>query len=704
MKTRIHHRRLTRCDLTEAGSIRDIPELLQLWVLRVLHNAVCDRVARISPTENDLIYNALDIPAKPVKDSRTDDYLCKHLARRCSGLLRKRPGLNALGKHLGENVARLANLIGLNPTEQLVLAFAVLLRRSKWLCGSTELYGDIDNMQATRLLAVALDLPEAEITGALSPRGRLGRCALVKMDSNHTVMASKLDLISREFPDHMCLPCTDELELIGDIARRAPAATLTWTDFTFLGRPAQLVEAHLRDSLSRGKPGANVLLYGPPGTGKTQFVRSLTESLGIQLFEVTCEDQDGDPIDGERRARALAAAQNIFRNRNAVLLFDEIEDVFPKPSPNPWRSLGSTCKGWINRILEDNAVPTIWVSNCIDSVDPAYLRRFDVVLEIPNPPREIRRSIISKSAPSLSETTINRLVEVPSLTPAVVSRAVGVAEGTRRTSLPSGQIDTDVELLVDNVLRAQSLRTIGASAATLPGFYNPDYVNADINLSSLTTTLRASKTGARLCLYGPPGTGKTAFGRWLAGMLGRPLLVRRASDLLSQYVGLSEKNIAAAFAEATQTGALLLIDEVDSFLQDRSKAVRSWEVTIVNELLTQMEAFAGVFVASTNLMRDLDAASLRRFDMKICFGYLRADQAASLLSEHLKAAGLPTPTERDLGDLARLDTLTPGDFAAVARRSRFDPLALPADWTAALSAECALKAPVSRPVGFAAGF
>ena len=81
-----------------------------------------------------------------------------------------------------------------------------------------------------------------------------------------------------------------------------------------------------------------------------------------------------------------------------------------------------------------------------------------------------------------------------------------------------------------------------------------------------------------------------------------PLLVRRASDLLSMFVGEVEKNIARAFREAEDDGALLLIDEVDSFLQDRRGAQRSWEVTQVNEMLTQMEGFAGVFIASTNLL------------------------------------------------------------------------------------------------------
>lgn len=108
------------------------------------------------------------------------------------------------------------------------------------------------------------------------------------------------------------------------------------------------------------------------------------------------------------------------------------------------------------------------------------------------------------------------------------------------------------------------------------------------SLQEVAAGLVKSKTG-RLCLYGPPGTGKTAFGQWLAETMGVPLLVKRASDLMSMWVGENEKNIAAAFRQAKNDGALLLIDEVDSFLQDRRGAKARWESSLVNEMLTQNE-------------------------------------------------------------------------------------------------------------------
>ena len=180
------------------------------------------------------------------------------------------------------------------------------------------------------------------------------------------------------------------------------------------------------------------------------------------------------------------------------------------------------------------------------------------------------------------------------------------------------------------------------------------------------------------------------------------LLVRRASDILGPYVGETEQNLARMFAEARQEKAILLLDEADSFLQDRKGAQRSWEITLVNEMLTQMEAFPGIFIASTNLLDTLDAAALRRFDLKVRFGFLRRDQALLLFEDLAGALGLAL----DPGARAALDAvghLTPGDFAAVAQQARFSPVASAADLARRLGAESVLK-PESRrkAMGFAA--
>jgi transitional endoplasmic reticulum ATPase len=156
----------------------------------------------------------------------------------------------------------------------------------------------------------------------------------------------------------------------------------------------------------------------------------------------------------------------------------------------------------------------------------------------------------------------------------------------------------------------------------------------------------------------------------LARTMDRPLLVRRPSDLLGAYVGETEKAIAQAFERAPDERAVLLLDEADTFLQDRRTAMRSWEVSQVNELLQQLESFPGVVAATTNLMRELDQASLRRFAFKIPFDYLRADQADRLLRGVLGRMGVEAGPESEAAvvEVRGMARLTPGDFAAVGRR------------------------------------
>ena len=148
--------------------------------------------------------------------------------------------------------------------------------------------------------------------------------------------------------------------------------------------------------------------------------------------------------------------------------------------------------------------------------------------------------------------------------------------------------------------------------------------------------------------------------------------------------------MANMFRQAQEEQAVLLLDEADSFLQERQGAQRGWEITGVNEMLTQIETFEGIFIASTNLMASLDSAALRRFDLKINFDYLQPPQAWMLFCDALQNLGL-TPDPNLEPPLARLGCLTPGDFANVARQSRLRHIADARGFLDRLSSECAAK-------------
>ncbi|MGZ5127279.1 MAG: ATP-binding protein, partial [Burkholderiales bacterium] len=324
------------------------------------------------------------------------------------------------------------------------------------------------------------------------------------------------------------------------------------------------------------------------------------------------------------------------------------------------------------------------------------------LVEVPVPPRVQRERILQAACGDLADApTLARMAQAAALAPAVVDRAASVVRAIRGEFDAAGA-SRALEWLANRTLEAQGHPGLEASTAVqLPGHYDPAILNVDADLAALAAGLARGRS-ARLCLYGPAGTGKSAFGRWLAERLGMPLLLKSASDLLSKFVGDSEKAIAAAFRQAEREGSLLMIDEVDSFLREREGAQRSWEVTQVNEMLTRMESFPGVFIASTNLMESIDAAALRRFDMKIRFGYLEPDQAVLLLAHQCATLGLAPPEQAELARVRRLALLTPGDFAALYRRHRFSPFACSAQFVDGLEQECALKRGRSAGIGFLA--
>lgn len=600
------------------------------------------------------------------------------------------------------NVDKLSNLVGLSTTDRRILEFTVTIHNEQMLDDAADLLGQLSSVKIFHTLAGLLELAESDVRKSLGAQGLLARSGLVSIDrSMGSTLRSKLNLLSDTFADLMITSDADPIGLLRGTVSAAPAAELGLTDFGHVQSSLEILLPYLRHAAATGRCGVNVFLHGAPGTGKSELARALAGALGCELFEVAGEDADGDPVTGERRLRAFRAAQSFFSQRKALVVFDEAEDVFNDGDGIFGRkSTAQVRKAWINRMLEENPVPTLWLSNRVHGLDPAFIRRFDMIFELPVPPKKQRARILHASCGDLLDTArISRIAEAGTLAPAVVAKAGAVVRAIRG---PLGEANAAAafERLISNTLEAQGHRPLVLNDPNrLPEVYDPRFIHADADLTVVAAGLGAVGSG-RLCLYGPPGTGKTAFGRWLAEEIGAPLLVRRASDLMSPYVGENERNIAQAFRDAQADGAVLLIDEVDSFLQDRRGALRSWEVSLVNEMLTQMESFAGVFIASTNLMDGLDQAALRRFDLKVKFDFLRPDQSWELLRRHCAMLGFPDPAPGAKDRLDRLLKLSPGDFAAAMRQHRFRPMQDATALIAALECECAIKEGPKHAIGF----
>lgn len=604
---------------------------------------------------------------------------------------------------LEENLEALGELLELDAAELRILGFCVLMHTDPTLTNAADELGMLGFNRMLAVLSTLLDIPQLQLTRYLSNDGQLVRAGLLEVNTlscSVTTLSSRLSVGNSDLPGLMRFNQDEPIELFKYAFRLSPPGELGLDKYEHLRQHVDIAQAYLAKALVEGRSGVNILLYGPPGTGKTQLSRLLAKTLNTDLYEIACTDSDGDPVSASQRLCALRSAMSVLHSHKSLLVLDEIEDIFDSPTPMGMGARSKAQKGWINRMLEENALPCFWLSNSVESLDAAHIRRFDLVINLPNPPRAQREQIIRDcSGDKLGNELVEKLIDHEHATPAVITRAVRIARSLNPRA--GKKLDATVECLVDSTLKAQGFDKLeGAQGQRLPSFYSPELINTDVPLDGLVEGLR-KHAEARLCFYGPPGTGKTAFGCWLAQELDRPLMVQRVSDLVSPYVGQTEQNLAEAFAQATQDGAVLLLDEVDSFLQDRRKAKQSWEVTAVNEMLTQMESYRGLFIASTNLIRDLDEASLRRFDMKIYFGYLDQPQVQQLFSIHLQALKLKDPTKTASLRLRSEQQLTPGDFASVARQARFKPFANANELASALIAETRLKtAGKQRPIGF----
>ena len=690
----MRHRRFSR-------NFAELTPIVRLWVLRILITLNGHRnFIRAHGFNDDNLAMALGLErwvedpeyVHKVKDSLIE---VKQMHRQA-----EKTGRTAhVPEVLIQNIDRLRALTGLTEVDRNVLAFAVMLRNDSALSAAGRCVEELTMVDACDSLAIILDLPVEDIRASLHRDGALLRSGLISVNYSSCDLEDKFRPISDDFAAKLMVPDMEPADLLRSVVTPAAPAELALDDYPHLTPSLDILVPYLRHAIDDGRKGVNVFLHGPPGTGKTQLAKALASRLGCTLFEISSEDEAGDPQGGKQRLCGLRAAQCFFRSSGSLVLFDEVEDVFAGDFFG--KSVAQANKGWMNQMLEGNGTPTLWLSNSIAGIDAAFMRRFDMVIEVGVPPRRQReRTVRALCGDLLEEASITRLAENEALAPAVVARAINVVR-TIEGGLDRRQTSAATERLIDNILSAQGHALLRANEATrLPPSYDPAYINVDADLTEIAAGLAQSRSG-RLCLYGPPGTGKTAYGRWLAQELGMPLMVKRASDLLSMWVGQAEKNIAAAFRAAESEGAILLIDEVDSFLQDRSGAQRSWEVTQVNEMLTQMEAFPGIFIASTNLMQGLDQAALRRFDLKLKFDYLKPDQTIAMLQRHCETLGLPAPDAAgELLARQRLRHLTPGDFAAVMRRHRFRPIASNGELVAALQAECAIKADSRPAMGF----
>lgn len=617
-----------------------------------------------------------------------------------------------------KNIAALGNLLQLNPAERAILLYGTLARYQRELRGALVEFKVNTAQEAFAAIAAVADVNAQEVAEALRAGSRLERIGMVEnLISEHNITdLADLMKVSDQLPPVLMREYPAPGDLMAVFTRPATKSELTPSDFQFVAEDLGMLGTLLRQAVARQQAGVNVLLYGPPGTGKTELAKVAAQAAGLDLYEVEYADRDGNSLSGRDRYRSLQISQQFLKaSQNVALLFDEVEDVFPPLSTDTVQLMarldaaldapasGSVSgKAWVNQILETNPVPVIWVTNRIEQIDPAFRRRFQYHLELKSPPPGARLGLVQRA---LSDVAVSaefaaRLAERRGLTPAQIRTAVRFAQLAGAADEAEGLIARQLQN-ADKALGHQSHERGPREVVTR---YALDLLNVEsrFEIPRIVEALQRRGRG-NLCFYGPPGSGKTALAEHIAQALGRPLMVRLASDLASKFVGETEQNMARMFEAATQEDAVLLLDEADSFLRSRRMAERSYEISEVNEMLAGMERFAGIFICTTNLFEELDEAALRRFAFKIRFKALRAEQRETMFVHEAGLAGVSELDDEQRERLAALDQLTPGDFAAVRQQVEILGEAFtPDEFLSQLEAEHRVKPEVRqrRGIGF----
>ena len=330
--------------------------------------------------------------------------------------------------------------------------------------------------------------------------------------------------------------------------------------------------------------------------------------------------------------------------RRTIVVVDEADDLFAGLGEDDgFERRGS--KVFMNRLSRGRPPRRFGSPTTFDRLGPAIIRRMNLALRFPKPTLSVRKTMVARIAKSADF----RLDE----SAALGTRANARAAGAHRERDPLRGAYPGVRERRAHDSRAAALQSPGSARGRRQESrrfrFDPTLSSADVDLARLADQVARSPARAlSFCLSGPPGAGKSAYARHLAERLDLDVLEKRFSDLSSMWLGESEKAIAAAFEEAADLRAFL--DPRRSRLAAaRSMAAQhSWEVTQVNEMLTQMERHPYPFACTTNAPELFDAAAARRFLFKVRFLPMTADQIAKAYPSRFRrrSAEVRAQTER----------------------------------------------------------
>jgi transitional endoplasmic reticulum ATPase len=431
-----------------------------------------------------------------------------------------------------------------------------------------------------------------------------------------------------------------------------------------------------------------ILLHGPPGVGKTYFAQAIAGEYGLNMIHVSTGDLTSSLVGGSQQ-NIQKAFDTALANLPCLLFFDEFDSVAQRRDNTPDQESRRT----VNQLLtsleanrSERRLVVMAATNSVEHLDPAVIRpgRFDRHIRIDLPDAAARRAVFVTELddrPTARDIDLEELVRrTEGMTPAAIEKIVDLAAlDVFRKATESGE---QLELRTDDLLAA--IERVGGQDRptvehwTWDSLILPPAIKAQ--LQQLQAIIEDPGAAARfgvepptgLLLAGPPGTGKTTVAKVLAAQARCSFYPISGADVMSKWVGESERNIRQLFERArANRPSIVFIDEIDAI------AARRGEVAVhdtqVNQLLAEIDGLAGqrgVFViGATNRPDQLDPALLRggRLSRTIVLGL--PDEPARLAILRLHTARMPTVGVR-LDEIAvETENFSPADLKALAQEA-----------------------------------
>jgi len=453
-----------------------------------------------------------------------------------------------------------------------------------------------------------------------------------------------------------------------------------------------------------------VLLYGPPGTGKTLLAKAVAGETNAHFISLS-----GPEIMGKHYGESEERIREIFtqaeENAPSIIFIDEIDSIAPKRdevSGELEKRIVSQLLTLMDGMKSRGKVVVIAATNRPDSIDPALRRpgRFDREIEIGIPDNEGRFDILSIHTRGMPIDQKVDLKQISKTTHGFVGADLEVlskeaAMKSLRRILP--EIDYDEEKISSEILEKiqitsddfrEALKEVSPSALREVQVQVPNVNWDDVGgLDDLKEELKEAvewpikykdaydyvdvESPKGILLHGPPGTGKTMIAKALAKMTESNFISIKGPELLSKWVGESEKGVREIFKKARQAApCIIFLDEVDALVPRRSSSGSDSHVTenVVSQILTEIDGLEELnnvlIIGATNRLDIVDEALLRpgRFDRIIKVPNPDEKGRQHIFEIHTKKK--PLANDVKISEIVKItDNFSGAEIAAVANRA-----------------------------------